>query len=828
MGAFRSPFLAAAIVLLLSPSATLADAPPLSDYCRRLQQEIQGKKHGFLAGNVTYYVGGFHASWEPKEHETLGLTHPFCHDLRSRGVGLVQSRGKNQDDTGLGNDFSGWEFYKDTRVLYGSIVVDGKIHRHPVPKKMYWRPDRMICKYEVDGVRLREEKFIAANDTACSIITSSTPLTLRLNGQSFFGRNSLTSTATVRYDADHNAIHIVEGGTTKCQPETDRSEQVGPIMYQGMSTVLAASRNFATSHKFTKGEHGEMQYEFEVPCDSKGVVLVWAMHDDQLQAMQAAMAVLGQSELNGNPTRERGTNKQGIQASPSLTRRATVEADSFGHARTALSAKTREMNRKLSKEIPYFRCSDRKFEDIYYYLWSLYLMYDIDVGRGMEMEPHTQTAVNNFLGMHRYDAAFQIKVGAWTNDKPHFAYGNVLTWKHLFSSGHYKRSTNGSIALADNKGTTWHSGVYGNELSEHVLGAWQIYQHTGDVEFLRDCYEGYFREVFRERIAPFFSNHFEVAETLIAMARLTGHREDVEAWERIVPLGPKQIRAWFHQRWQANGHEHFFGGPQNGMLMTTGFWHMRSKYFPRDYALKMTRSWALDRDKGFYGDSDFFPLAMSRQAMKTFATKVDHSFGYTPDTAYFTLDGMFRQRLGDPAWRLTLDHLTHYNFSSDWNVPVAPEAYTRSGKLFGDQYSNFNAGKLLLYLEGLAGLEYSIPDNRLVIHDTMPTNWNWMEVRPPIRMPDENKTRWPVIRYERSEIEDGSGITKSIRVTDCPLRITIEPWSEEKRVIRSDMQPANGRKRKTLSDPHDTSYVFDTPQSTAYVKLRLDATPASR
>ena len=794
MIADRSSLITAVLVLLLGAGVTLADAPPLSDYCQRLQQEIQGKKHGFLAGNITYYVGGFHASWEPKEHETLGLTHPFCHDLRSRGVGLVQSRGKDQDDTGLGNDFSGWEFYKDTRVLYGSVVIDGKMHRHPVPKKMYWRPDRMICEYEVAGVQLREEKFIAANDVACSIITSSTPVTLRLDGQSFFGRHSLTSTATIKYDADHNAIHIVEGGTTKCQPETDRSEQVGPIMYQGMSTVLATSRNFATSHKFAKGEHGEMQYEFEVPCDSKGVVLVWAMHDDHGQALKDAMAVLREP-------------------------------------REAIRAKTREMNRQLGEEIPYFRCSDRKFEDIYYYLWSLYLMYYIDVQRGMEMEPHTQTAVNNFLGMHRYDATFQIKVGAWTNNKSHYAYGNALTWKRAFSNGHYRKRPSGDIALADNKGTTWHSGVYGNELSEHVLGAWQIYQHTGDVEFLRDCYEGYFREVFRERLAPFFSNHFEVAEALIAMARLTGYVEDVERWERIVPLGPDQIRTWFDQRWQANGHEHFFGGPKNSMLMTTGFWHMRSMHFPRDYALKMTRSWALDRDKGFYGDGDFFPLAMSRQAMKTFATNVDHSFGYTPDTAYFTLDGMFRQRLGDPAWRLTLNHLTHYNFSSDWNIPVAPEAYTRSGNLFGDQYSNFNAGKLLLYLEGLAGLEYSVPGRKLVVHDTMPTNWKWMEVRLPIRMPGEKKTRWPVIRYERTEIknEDGSGseITKSIRVTDCPLQITIEPWSEEKRVIRSDMQPANRGERKESNYPHYARCAFDAPQSTAYVKLRLDATSAS-
>ena len=500
----------------------------------------------------------------------------------------------------------------------------------------------------------------------------------------------------------------------------------------------------------------------------------------------------------------------------------------YQNAREAMIAKTREVNRQLGEEIPWFRCSDRKFEDIYYYLWSLYLMYYIDVQKGWEMDPHTQTAVNNFLGMHRYDATFQIKVGAWTGNKSHYAYGNVLTWKHLFSSGHYRKSPNGLIELADNKGTTWHSGVYGVELSEHVLGAWQIYQHTGDVEFLRDCYEGYFRDVFRERIAPFFSNHFEVAEALIAMARLTGHADDVERWKQIVPLGSDHIRTWFDQRWQANGHDHFFAGPENGMLMTTGFWHMRSKYFPRDYALRMIQSWALDKDKGFYGDGDFFPLAMSRQAMRTFATKVDDSFGYTPDTAYFTLSGMFRQRLGDPAWRLTLNHLENYNFSAEWDIPVAPEAYTRSGKLFGDQYSNFNAGKLLLYLEGLAGLEYSIPDSRLVVHDTMPTSWTWMEVRLPIQMPGEQKTRWPVIRYERTESKSGSEITKSIRVTDCPLRITIEPWSEEKRVIRSDRQPANGRNPTASNYPHYSRYTFDAPQTTANVRLRLTSNSASR
>jgi len=789
----------AALSLLLSHNVLFADAPTLVDYCQRLQQEVQGRKHGFLAGNVTYYVGGFHASWDVKENETLGLTHPFFHDLRSRGVGLAESSGNDHDNTGLGNDFSGWEFYKDTRVLYGSVIVDGEIHRHPIPRKMFWRPDRMICEYEVAGVKLREEKFIAENNAACSVITSSRPVTLRFDGQSFFGRHSLTSTATIKYDAEFNAIHIVEGGTTRCRAETDGSNQVAPIMYQGMSTVLAASESIAESHRFKRGDDGEMRYEFELPCNSEGVAVVWAMNDDAQKAKKDAMAILGSSK---------------------------AIAESRVAVRSAMIAKTREINRQLGKEIPWFRCSDKKFEDIYYYLWALYLMYYIDVQRGWEMEPHTQTAVNNFLGMHRYDATFQIKVGAWTGNKSHYAYGNVLTWKHLFSNGHYRKLPNGEISLSDNKGVSWHSGVYGNELSEHVLGAWQIYQHTGDVKFLRECYEGYFRDVFYDRIAPFFSNHFEVAEVLIAMARVTGHVEDVGHWRQMVPLDPKQIRAWFDQRWQTNGHKDYFGGPANGMLMTTGFWHMRSKYFPRDYASRMTKAWALNSKKGFYGDGGFFPLAMSRLAMQKFKSNVDQSFGYTPDTAYFTLDGMFRQRLGDPAWRLTLSHLTHYNFSDQWNVPIAPEAFTRPGKLFGDQYSNFNAGKLLLYLEGLAGLEYSIPDKSLSVHDTMPATWRWMEVRLPIQIPGEDETHWPTIRYDRDESQ--GEIKKSIQVKDCPLRIIIEPWSEEKRVLQSETQPSIGLKPIASGYPYYRRYVFDASQSTASVRLRLDAKATGR
>ena len=697
------------LAALFAVSSTLADEKPeYTDYCKQLEHEIQGRKHGFLAGNVTYYVGGFHASWNLIEDETIGLTHPIHHDLRSRGVGRLESQIQGAENTGVGNDFSGWEFYKDTRVLYGSVVLDGKEIKTPKPTSMLWRPDKMICVYELDGVTIREEKFIAANDAAVSVITASRPIELRFEGHSFYHRNSVSSTAKLQQDPESNAITILEGGNVKSIPDPDRSTRIGPHVYTGMTTVVTSSRAFAQPASTRVDERGVQYYSFTVPCDQNGTAVGWAMHDDPLTALAKGRKAVG------NCVR-------------------------------LLKQKTYEMNRLLNEEVPWFRCPDKRFVETYYYLWSLYLMYYIDVGEGWEQEAHTQTAVNNFLGMHRYDAAFQIKVGAWTRDKPKFAYGNVLTWKHLTENNHFRELDNGIRMLSDNKGRSWHSGAYGGETSEHVKGAWQIYQHTGDTEFLRRCYEDHFRTLFWDRLTVFAMNSFEVYEILEQMAALTGYEKDVEHWREMYRRDPEHIRRMFADRWEANGISNFFAGPRNGMMMTNSFWAMRSKYFPKEYAEKMVQAWAFDKEEGFYGE--FFPLAMSKRAMQKFKTPVDHSFGYTPDTAYFTLDGMFQQGLRKEAAELTLNHIQNYNWSDEWNAPVAPEAYRRDGALFGDQYSNFNAGKILLYIEGLAGISYSIQERTIVISPALPKAWEWMEFRLPV------DGQWIRIRYSPGGIE---------------------------------------------------------------------------
>ena len=66
-----------------------------------------------------------------------------------------------------------------------------------------------------------------------------------------------------------------------------------------------------------------------------------------------------------------------------------------------MQLKTETMNSLLNEVVPYFRCSDDEIVKIYYFLWSLHLMYYTQGDRGMQTIPHTQTAVNNFLGMHR-------------------------------------------------------------------------------------------------------------------------------------------------------------------------------------------------------------------------------------------------------------------------------------------------------------------------------------------------------------------------------------------------------------------------------------------
>lgn len=741
------------------------DTPPFTNYCDMLSQEVQGKKHGFLAGNNTYYIGGFHASWNPREDETIGFTHPFHNDLRSRGYGMAED-----DETGYGHDFSGWEFYKHTKVAYGTVIIDGTRYEHPVPTAMYWRPDRMICEYQVAGVNIREDKFIALNDAACSIITSDAPITLEFAGQSFY-KDGVTqsTTASCTFDAANNAVHIIDEGVNLVIPSKDpvhsespEDDQVpGVMMYDGMSTILSASKPIENYSNTTEST-GQQKYSFTVPCDAGGVSLVWAMHDDGATAIAETQTILA------NPHGE-------------------------------LHAKTDHMNDLLNNQIPYFRCSDQDIVDVYYFLWAIHLMYYIDLSdENPDFTPHTQSAVNNFLGIHRYDAAMQIPVGSWAVDKATYANGNVLRWKTMLE--HADLST-GRIP-ADNLGKTWYSGLWGG-VTSHVPGAWQIYQHSGDLEFLAEAYT-FYRALMWNAMPGFWGRQYTAADCLGYMALELGYpQSEADHWQELV--NSDNIDNWFNYAWTNHGYENYFGFGTGKGWNTFGY--MRTRDFPQDWARAIVETWAIDGSDGFVTND---LLAVKPRGSWD---EIDlDAFFITPDTNTYMLLGMFDTHVDDYATRLAVDHLKNYNFHEEWEIPIAPEAIDKSYGLFGDQYSNFNAGKILVILEGICGLSYSVVDDSFTVAENLPLEWDYMETYVPIK--HNGPTQWTRVMVTRDADSDGV-VSKKIKIQNNQRSLLrLEPWLEGMSVLNAPAGYING------NAPGHIAYEFaDRTDTTLELKL---------
>ena len=123
-------------------------------------------------------------------------------------------------------------------------------------------------------------------------------------------------------------------------------------------------------------------------------------------------------------------------------------------------------------------------------------------------------------------------MGSWTSPDQHdfYAEGNVLAWSELLP---YRRNEQ----LPDNFGIDWASGVYGPETIAHVIGAWQIYEHSGNLNFLEQAYS-FYKELFWDGIG---GNHFEYGYDSILclnkMAEVLGQPEDAVHWNTLHQRG---------------------------------------------------------------------------------------------------------------------------------------------------------------------------------------------------------------------------------------------------------------------------------------------------
>ena len=524
-----------------------------------------------------------------------------------------------------------------------------------------------------------------------------------------------------------------------------------------------------------------------MPLDGDGTTVSWAMADDGAAAAAAARA---------------------------------VAADAHTH----LAAKTAETNRRLNDVVPYFRCSDedivkasrcrahplkqrrrlgrpreggwkagqspRHLGRVYYFLWALYLMYFTRGDGGMQVQSHTQTAVNNFLGMHRYDAVFQIRrlVG------PRASTGDRATRVHTLTRPRHREARPPQLTIASpRRKATRARRLLGRRSptatcsrgtrrcgSARATAARQLRRRGraaatagGDrarrrrVAGVRALEEHDLparptpsTRTFWEKIGGTVWGQAYDSVLALKMAAELGVPE-CGALERLGRHAERRRLAQRPVGGEREGHVHDTSG---GM----GWGNVAYSAMSLSRAIDVRDGDDVARrpDQGLFGEvpltcvarRDWPPPPVDPNSAK-------YNFMVTPDANWYMLRGLFLHQVDALAVKFTLAHLKRYNM--EWGLPVAPETRRMNFALHGDQWSNFNAGKILLLLEGIGGLRYSAVDSSFTFADVLPTNWSFMEYGVPVQAPGAGVS-WATARAERRR--QGDKVVKTVTVQGNPFR----------------------------------------------------------
>ncbi len=711
--------------------------PPQADYCEMLQRDIQGEHYGFIAGNKLYYVAGsFGAYWhEFWESETLGFTHPLFRDGRARGNAIVQS-----EIGGDGHDSWGWEFWRKTRSAYGTLIVEGSEYKHPEPKTLDWRPDKMVAKYEIAGVNIREDKFISRDDVLTTVILSDKDVSIRFEGESFWepskvprfdgdkveGSFSRTCESEITFDESANALRLLEAGTAIAKPLYGEPTQMGRMMYDGLSFVYSSSV-LMEDVKWSEQPKGNLGYSFVLNLPAgQPVSLTLAVADDYSDA-------LSRSE-QGN-----------AEAVPEM------------------AAKAEWFNELLNEQIPYFRCSDEKAVETYYYLWALNFMYFRDIGEGWLKYPHTQTAVNNFMGLHLWDSWAYIQAGSWVADKWKWAFGNALSWQYMVP---FKNKANN---MPDNFGKAWYSPLVRMVFVGATEPAWQQYRRSGDREYLEEVYGKVFKPLYWDGNGPTksFGTEVNAVDALSSMASALGETNDVEHWQAFRPQMVKSFKHQWSGRWDG-----FYGGRGVPWKDIWALSALQSVAMPKDWGQQMVEEFVLDTDKGFAS-----PVGVNTRAADSPPNGI---FRFSTISSWLAIDGMFRQ---DQAYAGILTTLNHTKaMYREWGYPVAPEAWESNHLAWGSRYYNWDLAQVLPIIEWLAGLDYSIPEQQFSFAPHLPSTWDYIETYTPVVV--EGKCEWVHAHVQREHTGEAVQLVASVRGN--PLKETIiAPYTEDRAVLKT-------------------------------------------
>jgi hypothetical protein len=125
---------------------------------------------------------------------------------------------------------------------------------------------------------------------------------------------------------------------------------------------------------------------------------------------------------------------------------------------------------------------------------------------------------------------------------------------------------------------------------------------------------------------------------------------------------------------------------------------------------------------------------------------------------------------------------------NDFGFPVTPESWDQQSRPWGDMYYGWDEAMVLLIIQRLAGIGYSLPDHSFTVCDHLPEKWAYVEIIVPIV--ENGKTSWTKVRTVRTE-NDGN-ITKTVTVEgNTQGNLTIQPWLENRQLLSktSDVSP---------------------------------------
>jgi len=657
---------------------------PFEDFCSLLRRSDKRTLHGNL---LRYWGGQPHVEWKGNlEDETLGFTHAWLFDGRSWGS--LPHRD--------------WEFWRKEKVAYG-IFCDHKSSTfitYPKPLKTTWEPGRLDLEYEFQGLKVNETKFIY-NDVLTDIIQIKNTKDEEVHFSLFFkGKGHAMSEAI--YDEEREAIIIEEHG----------------YAYTGLKKIFYSSVPF-TSYTF-KATEQELNGE-----------LVKASLNKTSSCYGEPVWYAFQYELRLKPKEQQKlilcfTIDRDVQKGYKNIREIIADPDG------CLKAVRWEWNHWLNYEVPRFHCSNKKYEELYYYLWFVYKANIYDVGKGWYKHPYVApSSVINFMTQFGWDSAFHVFIGKWLAHPEKYAYGNLKNWAYVQAPCGF---------LPEFFGQDWRTTWSGNHGVLLTCSLYDLYKKNGDLDLVkfmypvlkkfeewRSCeleYSPYWtlyhrnigdweerRKAFKEG-KLWVGGELDYYEKLAELAKIVGDKAGHKHILKKMAICKEKRMKEIKETSLPDGH--------------TIYWCWR--IVPRKQIKKFLKK-IFDPNK-YYWAGKKLPITQMPLDAKRPGDIWDHGTSVTVN--YFPIEGLFRSHYDDAALKI-LTRLIEASFieTSDGPRPCAPEYWDEKAHPWGSIEYAWNGLINNFIIERVCGIMPDIPRKRIIVEPHLPEELNSVEVAVP-------------------------------------------------------------------------------------------------